>query len=84
MKFKLGCYNVEVKARFNIGKLEDNTMGLLNEISIVYHLAAERERMRGATASANAYEARSNEIYNALNAAGHYDAIRKSMKGKEN
>lgn len=77
MKFKLDCYNVEMKARFNIGTSEDNTMGLLNEISIVYHLAAERERMRGGNASANAYEKRSEEIYNALKAAGHYDNIMK-------
>ena len=76
MKFKLDCYNVEMKARFNIGKSEDNTMGLLNEISIVYQLAAERERMRGATASANAYETKSNEIYNALKAAGYYDNLK--------
>ena len=76
MKFKLDCYNVEMKARFNTSKPEDNTMGLLNEISIVYQLAAERERMRGATASANAYEARSNEIYNALKAAGYYDNLK--------
>lgn len=83
MKFKLDCYNVEMKAHFNIGEPEDNTMGLLNEISIVYQTAAERERMRGHDIVANAYEARSNEIYNALNAAGHYDAIRKSMNEKE-
>lgn len=76
MKFKLDCYNVEMKARFNTSKPEDNTMGLLNEISIVYQLAAERERMRGATTSANAYEARSNEIYNALKAAGYYDNLK--------
>lgn len=77
MKFKLDCYNVEMKARFNIGTPEDNTMGLLNEISIVYQVAAERERMRGATAVANAYEKKSDEIYNALKAAGHYDNIMK-------
>ena len=76
MKFKLDCYNVEMKARFNIGTPEDNTMGLLNEISIVYRLAAERERMRGANASANAYEARSNEIYNALKATGYYGNLK--------
>lgn len=76
MKFKLDCYNVEMKARFNIGNPEDNTMGLLNEISIVYHLAAERERMRGANIMANAYEARSVEIYNALKAAGYYDNLK--------
>lgn len=76
MKFKLDCYNVEMKARFNIGNPEDNTMGLLNEISIVYQTAAERERMRGANIVANAYEARSNEIYNALKAAGYYDNLK--------
>ena len=76
MKFKLDCYNVEIKARFNIGNPEDNTMGLLNEISIVYQTAAERERMRGANIVANAYEARSNEIYNALKAAGYYDNLK--------
>lgn len=83
MKFKLDCYDVEMKAHFNIGKPKDNTMGVLNEISIVYQLAAERARMRGANSMANSFEKKSKEIYDALNDIGYYNVVKEAIANKK-
>lgn len=74
MKLNFAGYEVEIKAKreYHSRANKDDVMNLLNSISIWALEAAEHNRSRGANASAEHCDQVSEEIYEALKAAGCY------------
>lgn len=76
MKIKFDSFEVEIKAKgvYETDKFnEQDTMALLNIISLIYHESALWNLSQGAQSTAKQYEAISDDIYNVLKEKGLYD-----------
>lgn len=72
MKVRIGSYDVEISAE-NWVTEEVNTLGFLNELSLVYRYAAEHLSRKGYQVFNEEYENTSNDLYLICREHGLYD-----------